>query len=103
MNDNELIAFEIISNVGTAKSKFMEALVYAKKGEFKTAQETIEKGNTFLLEGHKVHSRLIQQEAAGEKTDITLLLMHAEDQFMSAETIKLLITEMIEMRQDFSR
>ncbi len=32
MNDNELIAFEIISNVGTAKSKFMEALVYAKKG-----------------------------------------------------------------------
>ncbi|HRM20099.1 MAG TPA: PTS lactose/cellobiose transporter subunit IIA, partial [Trichococcus flocculiformis] len=43
------------------------------------------------------HASLIQKEAAGEKVEFSLIIMHAEDQMMAAETTKLLIEEMIEM------
>ncbi|HJA89451.1 MAG TPA: PTS lactose/cellobiose transporter subunit IIA, partial [Candidatus Jeotgalibaca merdavium] len=43
------------------------------------------------------HTSLIQKEAAGEKVELSLIIMHAEDQLMSTETTKLLIEEMIEM------
>ncbi|WP_289221401.1 PTS lactose/cellobiose transporter subunit IIA, partial [Faecalibaculum rodentium] len=39
---------------------------------------------------HGVHAGLIQKEAAGEKTDLTLLLMHAEDQLLSCETLEIM-------------
>jgi PTS system cellobiose-specific IIA component len=103
LNGIELIAFQIISNVGMAKSKFIEALEYAKKSNYEAANECIKEGNTFLVEGHNVHRELIQKEASGEKTEFSILLMHAEDQFMSTETIKLLVGEMIEMRREFSQ
>lgn len=99
MEESELIAFDIISKVGTAKSQYIEALEYAKKQDFNHAQELISKGNASLIEGHKVHSKLIQRESLGEKTSVTVLLMHAEDQFMNVETIKFLIIELIEMRE----
>lgn len=102
MEGTELIAFQIISNVGMAKTKFIEALAQAKNGDFPGAASLMKEGSDFLVEGHKVHGELIKNEAAGNKTEFSILLMHAEDQFMSAETIKLLIAEMIEWRQELT-
>jgi len=102
MDGTELIAFQIISNVGMAKTKFIEALAQAKNGDFPGAASLMKEGSDFLVEGHKVHGELIKNEAAGNKTEFSILLMHAEDQFMSAETIKLLIAEMIEWRQELT-
>ena len=39
MNELELISFQIISAVGTAKSNYMEAMKLAEKGEFEKAEE----------------------------------------------------------------
>lgn len=102
MEGTELIAFQIISNVGMAKTKFIEALAQAKKGDYPGAASLMEEGSDFLVEGHKVHGELIKNEAVGNKTEFSILLMHAEDQFMSAETIKLLIAEMIEWRKELT-
>ena len=44
----------------------------------------------------------IQKEAAGEKLEFSLIIMHAEDQLISAETIKDLAIEIIEMHEDLS-
>ncbi len=97
-NENlDMIGFQIISNVGTARSLVMEALAAAKDGDFVSAEEKLEESNQYFVEGHKVHAQLIQKEAAGEKVEFSLLFMHAEDQLMSAETITLLVKEMIEM------
>ena len=103
MEGNELIAFQIISNVGMAKSKFIEALNFSKKNEYVKAEEAIKEGQNFLKEGHKVHSEIIQKEAQGTKTEFSILLMHAEDQFMNVETLKIVIVELIEMRKEFIR
>lgn len=42
------VAFNIISNVGAAKSSVMEALYAAKEGDFKGAEEKLEESKQFL-------------------------------------------------------
>ncbi|WP_019156148.1 PTS lactose/cellobiose transporter subunit IIA [Robertmurraya massiliosenegalensis] len=97
----EMIAFQMISNVGSAKSLVMEALYAAKEGDFALAEEKIAESQKYFVEGHKIHATLIQREAAGDKVEFSLLFMHAEDQLMSAETITELVKEMIEMYKRF--
>ncbi|MBU5592959.1 PTS lactose/cellobiose transporter subunit IIA [Clostridium sp. MSJ-4] len=97
----DMIAFSIISNVGNAKSLVMEAFYAAKEGDFNLAEEKLEESKQYFLEGHKVHASLIQKEANGEKVQVSLILMHAEDQLMSTETIAELVKEMIEMYKRF--
>ncbi|GBF10738.1 PTS lactose/cellobiose transporter subunit IIA [Tepidibacillus sp. HK-1] len=101
--DMEVIGFTIISNVGMAKSLVMEALYAAKNGDYKLAEEKIDESKKYFIEGHKVHSSLIQKEASGEKLHVSLILMHAEDQLMSAETISELVIEMIEMYKKINK
>ncbi|MGB4984176.1 MAG: PTS lactose/cellobiose transporter subunit IIA [Erysipelotrichaceae bacterium] len=95
MEDMELICFKIISAVGEAKSTYIEAIEKAKVKEFKVAKELIAQGEEMFLKGHLAHASLIQQEASGNKTPIDLLLLHSEDQLMSAEVVKLLAVELI--------
>ena len=42
---------------------------------------------------------MIQQEAMGERTEVTLLLVHAQDHIMNAMTVLDLVREMIMMYQ----
>lgn len=93
----ENICFQIISNVGTAKSLIMEALYAAKEKNFELAEEKLEESKKFFLEGHKAHSQLIQKEASGDHVNFSILLMHAEDQMMSTEVMSDLVKEMIDM------
>ena len=95
MNDVQMASFKIISAVGTAKSYYIEAIRFSENGEFEKAQENMEKGKESYKEGHEVHFKLIQEEAGGGNQDVTVLLVHAEDQLMSTETIQLLAEQMI--------
>ncbi|NJE40924.1 PTS lactose/cellobiose transporter subunit IIA [Faecalicoccus pleomorphus] len=99
MENIELVSFQIISNTGMAKSDYMEAIQEAKKGRFGRAQEKIQEGDKCMIQGHTAHAQLIQQEAAGKSVSVNLLLMHAEDQLMNAETIKILALELIDLYQ----
>ena len=56
----------------------------------------IEEGDKSFLQGHEAHAKMIQQEAGGEKVETGLLLIHAEDQLMSAESFKIIADEMIQ-------
>ena len=100
MDELELVAFEIISNVGMAKSLAMEAIREAREGNFEEAEKKVDEAKGFLLEGHHAHSGLIQNEANGKKLEFSLIIMHAEDQRMSAETIKDIAIELIEMNKE---
>ena len=50
-----------------------------------------------LSQGHGPHTDLVQKEAAGEDAKMSLILAHAEDQMMSAETFQVLAGEFIKM------
>ncbi|MBU3133768.1 PTS lactose/cellobiose transporter subunit IIA [Clostridium gasigenes] len=103
MEGMELIAFEIISNVGMAKSLTIEALRDVRSGKYEEAEGKLAESLEYITRGHNAHASLIQKEAAGEKTEFSLILMHAEDQMMSAEIIKSLAEEMIEMYKDLKK
>ena len=48
----------------------------------------IEEGDAAFIEGHDAHAGLLQKEASGEGNTVNLLILHAEDQLMSAEAFK---------------
>lgn len=96
MEGLELQCFQIISAVGMARSSYIEAIQEAKKANFEKAREMIEEGEKSFLQGHEAHAKMIQQEASGEKVETCLLLIHAEDQLMSAEGFKIIASELIQ-------
>ena len=97
MDGMELISFEIISNVGAARSCYVEAIQFAKNCEFEEAEAKIKEGEQLFVIGHHAHAKLVQKEAAGESVLPNLLLMHAEDQLMSSETFKIVALEFIDL------
>lgn len=99
MDGIELISFEIISAVGTARSMYIEAIQLAKEGKIEQAKACMEEGEQIFVQGHHAHASLIQKEANGESVDFRLLLMHAEDQLMSAEAFKIIAAEFIDLYQ----
>lgn len=101
MEKYEQIAFQIISNVGMAKSTFMEAISKSKEGNYTDADNLLKEGNQYLIDGHKVHKELIQEEAKGESIPMNLLLVHAEDQLMSSEIIKEMAKELIYIHKHY--
>ena len=92
-----LTCMEIITNTGSAKSSYIEAIHEAKKGCFEQAQAKMEEGDQSYAMAHEVHTSMIQKEAAGEKTEFSLILMHAEDQMAGTEMAKVLATEVIDV------
>lgn len=103
MEGTELISFQIISAVGTARSLYIEAIQEAKKKNFDKAYQLIEEGEQAFKEAHHAHGDLIQKEATGEKTQIDLLLMHAEDQLMSADGFRIISEEFIEVYKSLNK
>lgn len=101
MDGLELTAFNIISTVGTAKSKVMESMICSREGKFAEAQELINEANDSLRAGEKEHFTVITQEAKEKNVDLTLLFMHAEDQLMTTVVLRDVANELLEMNKNF--
>ncbi|CAM4326016.1 MULTISPECIES: PTS lactose/cellobiose transporter subunit IIA [Listeria] len=97
MEELELTIMNLIMFGGNAKSDAMLAIDAAKKGDFALADEQIAKAEQSLLEAHHSQTKLIQGEARGEKTEVSLLLVHAQDHLMNAITFKDLAIEIVEL------
>lgn len=100
MEGLELTAFEIISAVGTARSSYIEAIQKAKAGDFDGAKQMITEGDDMFVQGHHAHAKLLQVEAEnGQGSAVSLIILHAEDQLMSAEGFKTIALEFIDLYQ----
>jgi PTS system cellobiose-specific IIA component len=97
MEGLELTAFQIISAVGTARSCYIEAIQSSKNGDFAEAERLIIEGDTAFNSGHTVHAALLQKEAQTSELVLNLLIVHAEDQLMSAEGFKIIALEFIDL------
>lgn len=103
MEGLELVAFQIISAVGSARSMYIEAIEKAKSGDTEEAKNMVKQGQDMFREGHEAHAKLIQMDASGEINQLTLLIMHAEDQLMSAESFAIIAEELIAVYEKMSR
>lgn len=97
MEVTEEVIMQIISLGGTARSHSMMAIRKAKDGDLEAAKQYIKEASEVLLEAHSFQTKLIQNEAAGVKMEISLLMIHAQDHLMNAITIKDMAKEFINL------
>ncbi|NLC96983.1 MAG: PTS lactose/cellobiose transporter subunit IIA [Erysipelotrichaceae bacterium] len=96
MKDTELISFQIISTAGSAKSNYIESMMLAKAGKFEEAEKLIKEGKEIFVQGHQAHAKLIQLSAQ-ETLEVSLLLVHAEDQLMNCESMEIFALELLDI------
>lgn len=99
MENVETLIFQLILHSGNGRSAAMEAIQSAKSGDYEGAREKIKEAERALHESHHIQTVLIQDEIRGEKTEISLLMIHAQDHLMNAMTVKDLAAEIIELYQ----
>jgi cellobiose PTS system EIIA component len=93
----EETVFQIILHGGNGKSSSMEAIAAAKRGDFTEARAKLQEAADALNEAHHVQTSLIQGEIRGEKVEISLLMVHAQDHLMNAISLKDLATEFVDL------
>ena len=99
MQGLELVSFQIIAAVGTARSCYIAAIDAAAEGNFDEAEKQIKDGKEAFIQGHDAHGGLLTKMANGEMPPMDLLLTHAEDQLMSAEAFGILAERFVTLYQ----
>ncbi len=97
LEEMQAAAFQIITYSGEARSSYVEAIRTARAGNIDEAKEIRKTGERSYNKIHKVHASFVQREASGEALPFSLILMHAEDQMLTTETLKIMACEMVEM------
>jgi cellobiose PTS system EIIA component len=95
--ENQETIMGIIIHGGNARSCAMRAISEAKKGNFEEAENLMKESSQGLNKAHRIQTNLIQAEARGEKTELSLLMIHAQDHLMNAMTVRDLSVEIIEL------
>ena len=90
----ELITVEIVAY---ARSKYVEALNYANEGNFGEAEKLIEEASELINEAHKVQTNMIQMEAAGNKVDVSFLMVHAQDHLMTVMLLRDIVKNFVNL------
>lgn len=93
----EAIAMELVGNAGESRSLAFEALAEAKKGNYNEAENKLTDSKKSILKAHELQTELIVKEADGEKMELGLLMVHAQDHLMTSMLARDLISEMVEM------
>lgn len=74
-----------------------EALKFSRNGDFEEAENLMQKADELLLQAHKAQTELIVEECQGNKSEYSVLMVHAQDHIMNAMLAKPLIKELINL------
>ena len=85
MNEDTMVAFDVILHAGNGKTSAMNAMDEAEKGNFEKADELIAEAEKEVNEAHLVHKNLLDKIVGGETVMMDLFLTHALDHMTSAE------------------
>lgn len=99
----EELIFGIISHGGTARGLAYEAFEAALEGDFAQAEELMKEAEQEIGEAHKLQTSTLQREASGEKFDIGVIFVHAQDHLMTAMAEKSLLKQMIAMQKRIAK
>lgn len=78
------LAFNIIVHAGESRSLSSEAMDAAENYDFEKAEELLQKANEEFLKCHEVQTDMLTREANGEKNEINIILIHAQDHLTMA-------------------
>ena len=97
MNEMEQQIVGMISAAGDSKAKAFEALKKVKESKYDEARALLQEAREIDLEAHKTQTQLITAEMSGgeNKPEVGLLMVHAQDHYMTSQLARDLIEEMI--------
>ena len=97
MNEMEQQIVGMISAAGDSKAKAFEALKKVKESKYDEARALLQEAKEIDLEAHKIQTQLITAEMSGgeNKPEVGLLMVHAQDHYMTSQLARDLIEEMI--------
>ena len=99
MNEQEII--QIIANSGESKMKSFEALKCLKNKDFKKARDLLKESRFIDLEAHNAQTKIIAQALDPEAKDaVTLLMVHAQDHYMTSQLARDLIEALIDVFEE---
>ncbi|CUH94995.1 hypothetical protein P22_1064 [Propionispora sp. 2/2-37] len=93
----QMITVEIVAYAGDARSKYMEALEAASRGEYGKVESLIQEGNDLITQAHNTQTAMLQKEAAGEKLDMSFLMVHAQDHLMTVMLLRDLVKSLVNL------
>lgn len=91
------ISFNIIAHAGDAKGLAFEAIKEAKKGNIEAARTHLAEAKEGMTKAHRFQTELIQNEANGNKTEMSVILVHAQDHLMNAMNFQQIAEEFIDL------
>ncbi|WP_125702243.1 PTS lactose/cellobiose transporter subunit IIA [Lacticaseibacillus daqingensis] len=102
MNEAEQQIMGLISSAGESRAKAFQALQAARKRDYDAAHAFLKEAATVDVEAHNIQTQLIQAELSegGDKPEINLLMVHAQDHYMTAQLARDLVEEMILILED---
>lgn len=77
-------AFNLILSAGNSKSNSMMAIQAAREFRFEEAEELLDQAQKDLTEAHQIQTDLIQGEARGQKAEVNIIMVHAQDHLAMA-------------------
>ena len=97
MNEMEQQIVGMISAAGDSKAKAFEALKKVKESKYDEARALLQEAREIDVEAHKIQTQLITAEMSGgeNKPEVGLLMVHAQDHYMTSQLARDLIEEMI--------
>ncbi len=97
--DSLEVAMTLIMYGGEAKSCAIEAIAAAKKKDFERAQERLSQAQKALLQAHHAQAEMLSKEAQGEKTELSLFLVHGQDHLMTSIAFVDLAKEIVDLHK----
>lgn len=85
---------------GQSRSTAFEALAEAREGDFEKADELMKESSKLSIEAHEAQTQLLCDEVNGNPTQVSLMMVHAQDHLMDSILARELIGEMIKMLKD---
>lgn len=76
-------AFEIILSSGDARTLVHEGFKSMREGNYEEAEVHLNEANDSLVKAHKAQTELLQQYASGEKIEMEIIMVHAQDHLMT--------------------
>jgi PTS system cellobiose-specific IIA component len=96
------VAFKIIAATGTARSFYISAIDKAAEKKFDEARDLIKQGQAAFNEGHTAHMELLPKFADGLFPGTSIIMVHAEDQLMSAEAFGILAEKFLALYESLA-
>ncbi len=101
MNKEEaiMVSMGIIANAGGAKSAAMQAIKDANNGKFDKIEKRFEEASTYTAEANIYHMKFLEAEGNDMTPEFSVLLIHAEDQMLTSQTVVDLAKEFVKLAE----